>query len=47
LKEYHTSEATRRFHPVTHQPMEAFYKQKKPEHNGEWDIELVAEDGEG
>jgi len=27
--------------------MEALHKQKKPEHNGEWDIELVTKDGEG
>jgi len=27
--------------------MEALYKQKEPEHNGEWNIELVAEDGKG
>ena len=27
--------------------MEALYKQKKSEHNGKWDVELVAEDGKG
>lgn len=38
-------EVTRRFHAVTHQPMEALHKQKKSEHNGEWNIELITEDG--
>lgn len=42
-----TVEATRRFHPVTHQPVEALHKQKKPEHDGEWNVELVTEDGKG
>lgn len=27
--------------------MEALHKQKKPKHNGEWNIKLVAEDGKG
>lgn len=41
------SEGTRRFHPVTHQPMETLHKQKESEHNGERNIELVAKDGKG
>ena len=40
-------EATCRFHPVTREPMETLHKQEKTEHNSEWNIELVAEDGKG
>jgi len=27
--------------------MEALHKQEKPKHDGKWNIEFVAEDGEG
>lgn len=47
LEAHHALEATRRFHPVTHQPMETLHKQEKPKHNGEWNVEFVTEDGKG
>jgi hypothetical protein len=36
---------THPFNSIGHEPVETFHKEKKSEHNAEWNIKFITEDG--